>query len=92
MQRRVTVSGLAMTPLSLVATIVVAHAASLLPRVPAADDVVLRYWLPENRVSAHRIADAIHRIQEHDTDLGQHLSRAVRTGAYLSYLPERARR
>ena len=39
-----------------------------------------------------RIADAIHRIQEHDATLGRHLSRAVRTGAYLSYLPERAER
>jgi hypothetical protein len=39
-----------------------------------------------------RIADAIHRIQEHDAALGQHFSRAVRTGAYSSYLPERARR
>jgi hypothetical protein len=39
-----------------------------------------------------RIADAIRRIQEHHAGLGQHLSRTVRTGAYLSYLPERARR
>ena len=39
-----------------------------------------------------RIADAIHRIQERDAALGQHLARAVRTGAYLSYLPERAQR
>ena len=39
-----------------------------------------------------RIADAIHRIQERDAALGQHLSRAIRTGAYLSYLAERARR
>jgi hypothetical protein len=39
-----------------------------------------------------RIADTIQRIMEQHAALGQHLSSAVRTGAYLSDLPERARR
>jgi hypothetical protein len=39
-----------------------------------------------------RIADAIRKIEEHNAALGRHLSQAVRTGAYLSYLPERAHR
>jgi hypothetical protein len=39
-----------------------------------------------------RIADAIQKIKEHHGPLGLHLSHAVRTGAYLSYLPERAHR
>lgn len=39
-----------------------------------------------------RITDAIDRIEKHNAALGQHLSLAVRTGAYVSYLPARARR
>lgn len=39
-----------------------------------------------------RIADAIHRVEQHHAPLGRHLARAVRTGAYLSYVAERARR
>jgi hypothetical protein len=39
-----------------------------------------------------RVADAIQRIEKHHAALGRHLSLAVRTGMYLSYLPERARR
>ncbi len=39
-----------------------------------------------------RIVDAIRKIQEHHATLGEHLSRAIRTGAYVSYLPERGQR
>ena len=41
------------------------------------------------RVSVTRaIRHAMHRIQKHDPQLGEHLDRAIRTGTYCVYLPD----
>lgn len=41
------------------------------------------------RVSVTRaIRHAMHRVQKHDPQLGEHLERAIRTGTYCAYLPD----
>ena len=41
------------------------------------------------RVSVTRaVRHAMHRIQKHDPQLGEHLDRAIRTGTYCVYLPD----
>lgn len=39
-----------------------------------------------------RLADALKRVAEIDAELGKHLEKAVRTGTYCSYSPDRATR
>ena len=41
------------------------------------------------RVSVTRaVRQAMARIQEHNSPLGEHLDRAIRTGTYCAYLPD----
>ena len=41
------------------------------------------------RVSVTRaVRQAMERIQEHNSPLGEHLDRAIRTGTYCAYLPD----